>query len=509
MIGFERQKSVYDGYIRENMFMANLKDDLSKSEVDRIIKIKDYWNFYEGYHWEKLPSQDGAEVTINYCRAFVDKFVAFELGNGFSFQVHSDMRDKIVTKDGRTLYAFLDDVWKDNDRYLFCTEMGQIKSVTGESWIQISFIPPEDLEDPFGEYPDGRIKIDLLPTQVVFPTFDPHQKGVLKELKILYMYEDSVTTIYKNKRKEWKTFKQTWTKDTVETIDGKNNRVVVPNKYGFIPFVQINNFPIALRNTGKSDLEDIIPINVEYNMKESNISEIIDYHSAPVTILYGAKVGALEKGANKLWGGLPKDARVENLQMQSDLGASTNYIQGIKRAMCEVGGIPESTLGANLAISNTSGVAMQYMNMPIIERTRVKKAQTETGLERVNKMVLTIATLEGLIYKEDSIPLNRFLWNEVTLLGTLPKDALMELQQIQLEMQLGLESRVGAMKRLGKENIEELLKEIEADKEDEKSDLQNLEKQGKINSGILNGNTSIEEVRKEIEGSNGLPKATI
>ena len=41
---------------------------------------------------------------------FVDKFVAFELGNGFSFQVHSDMRDKIVTKDGRTLYAFLDDV---------------------------------------------------------------------------------------------------------------------------------------------------------------------------------------------------------------------------------------------------------------------------------------------------------------------------------------------------------------------------------------------------------------
>ena len=323
------------------------------------------------------------------------------------------------------------------------------------------------------------------------------------------MYEDSITTIYKNKRKEWKTFKQTWTKDTVETIDGKNNRVVVPNKYGFIPFVQINNFPIALRNTGKSDLEDIIPINVEYNMKESNISEIIDYHSAPVTILYGAKVGALEKGANKLWGGLPKDARVENLQMQSDLGASTNYIQGIKRAMCEVGGIPESTLGANLAISNTSGVAMQYMNMPIIERTRVKKAQTETGLERVNKMVLTIATLEGLIYKEDSIPLNRFLWNEVTLLGTLPKDALMELQQIQLEMQLGLESRVGAMKRLGKENIEELLKEIEADKEDETNKLQILEKQGKINSGMLNSNTSIEEGRKEIEGSNGLPKVTI
>ena len=46
MIGFERQKSVYDGYIRENMLMANLKDDLSKSEVDRIIKVKNYWNFY-------------------------------------------------------------------------------------------------------------------------------------------------------------------------------------------------------------------------------------------------------------------------------------------------------------------------------------------------------------------------------------------------------------------------------------------------------------------------------
>lgn len=505
-LGFENQRTFSDRYIRDNMLMGFSSETLTKEQTDRISRVKNYWNFYEGYHYERLPEQSGVELTLNYCRVFVDKLVSFELGAGFNMQLKSGIADLQVNREGQTLYDYLDTVWKDNNRYQFCTELGQIKSVTGEAWVQVSFIPPEDLDDPFGEYPNGRIKLSIMPTQVMFPTYDPHEKGKIDSLTVMYSYKREFRRTFLGKmQEEWRIYKQIWTKDTVTTVDGKEKPVTQPNKYGFIPFVQINNLPIALRNTGKSDLEDIIPINVEYNLKQSNVSEIIDYHAAPITILYGAKVGSLEKGANKLWGGLPKDARVENLQMQSDLGASSNYINDLKQVMCEMAGIPEGTLGSNLAISNTSGVALQYMNLPLIEKNKVKKSLTEVGLETINKMILTMSLLEGLIYKKDEVLLRDFLWNEVTIPSTLPKDMLLELQQIQQEVKLGLESRVGAMKRLGKENIDELIKQIDEDKKvnPEFYGLINTQDNAKINSGFTNGETTIETVRKEMTGENG------
>lgn len=505
MIGFERRRDFNDFF---NTSLIGLQGELDNKQTERLRKIRQAWNFYEGYHWEDMPEQDTPELTVNYCRAFVDKFVAFELGKSFSITTSSKVEGKSVTPDGRTLFEYLEDVWEDNEQYLFATELGQMKSITGDAWVQVRYYDTDELEDPFNEYPEGRVKLLLLPTSAVFPEYDPHQRGLLTKVTIMYTYEKVIKTpILGKTRKEKVLYKQVWTKDECAIYDGKVEPEVIPNKYGTIPFVQIKNYTVAGRNDGRGDLEDVIPLNTEYNMKESNVSEIIDYHSAPVTIVYGAKIGNLEKGANKMWGGLSKDAKVENLELKSDLGASTNYINSLKLAMCEVGGIPESVLGGAQAISNTSGVALQYINLPLIEKTRVKKMSTETGLESVNKLVLLISMLEGLITKPADIPTRDFFWNEVKIPDTLPKDMLMELQQIQQEMKMGLESRKNAMKRMGKENIDELIKEIDEDMKDNPCiyghNDPNDSKHADINSGMTNGQTTVEQVRTEITGQNG------
>ena len=163
-------------------------------------------------------------------------------------------------------------------------------------------------------------------------------------------------------------YKQVWYRDRVEVYYGKDLAGTYVNKYGIIPFFHCKNLPLAGRNTGASDLDDLIPLNVELNLKSSDVSEIIDYHSAPVTVVYGARIGQLEKGANKVWGGLPKDGKVENLELRGDLSASTNYIKDLKRAMHEIGGIPEGALGKETAISNTSGVALQVTMLPLMRK---------------------------------------------------------------------------------------------------------------------------------------------
>ena len=503
MLGFERRRDARD-FIDIGATVTQLSSDLDDQQLQRLTKCKRFWNFYEGYHWEEMPDVDSPEVTINYCAAFVNKFVAFELGKGFTFTVHKDLANTTVTNDGRTLFEYLEDVWEDNSQYIFTTELGQMKSVTGEAWVQVRYYSPEELvgDDPYGKYPDGRIKLLVQPTSVVFPEFDPHQRGVLRKLSIVYQYYEleEYGLLHSKSRRVLKTYKQVWTKDYVTTYEGNKEPETVVNKYGVIPFIQVKNFILAGRNEGVSDIENIIPMNVEYNLKKSNVSEILDYHAAPVTLVFGAKIGNLEKGANKLWGGLPKDAKVQNLELNGDLAASNNYLEALKLEMCEIGGIPETVLGGAKSISNTSGVALQYMNLPLIEKTRVKRQSTEDGLERLNELIILVSLLEGLITKSDAIPMRDFVHTEVSLPDTLPKDTLLELQQLQQELQAGLESRIGALKRMGREDIENKIKEIDEDREKNPT-IYGIE-QPQLNSGFLNGQTPQEQMNIETNGAN-------
>lgn len=502
MLGFERRRDFRD-FIDIGATVTALSSDLDNEQLDRLKRVQKYWNFYEGYHWEDMPDVDTPEITINYCQAFINKFVAFELGQGFTFLTHSGVSDLFVTQDNRTLFKYLEDVWEDNNQMLFSTELGQMKSVTGDCWVQVQYFSPEEVEDPYGEYPDGRVKLSIQPTSVVFPEYDPHQKGVLTKVTICYQYYDYVKTGLLGKtKKTLKTYKQIWTKEECITYAGTKEPEVVPNKYKIIPFIQIKNGILAGRNDGVSDLESIIPMNVEYNIKKSNASEILDYHAAPVTLVYGAKIGNLEKGANKLWGGLPKDAKVENLEMDGNLTASSEYLKNLKLEMCEVGGVPETCLGGAQSISNTSGVALQYMNLPLIDKTRIKKMSTEDGIERLNKLIILVSILEGLVVKPENIPMRDFLHTEVTLPDTLPKDTLLELQQIQAELTAGLESRAGALKRLGREDIEAKLREIDEDRKNNPDVYGIQPEQPQINSGMLNGQTPQETLNTELNGAN-------
>lgn len=480
-----------------NIGLITSEGNLTNEEVLYLKRIKEAWNFYEGYHWEGIDDLDTPQVTFNYCRAFVNKFVAFEFGKGFSIKTNQELDDVPVTKGDtevvvdidsnangfietdevmnpdedvvvheKTQQDFLTQTWSDNDGDELLTEIGQTKSITGEAWVKIQFEDPETLNDPFEEYPKGRIRLSVVPTQYMFPEFNDHDKDKMESLLVMYPVHKQQKTglLFKRNTETTILYKEYWTPDEIVIYEGQYEIDRMENPYGFIPFVQIKNFPIAGRTRGVGDLDDIIPLNVELNTKKSDVSEVIDYHSAPITLVYGAKIGNLEKGANKVWGGLPKDAKVENLSLQGDLIASTSYIQDVKTSMCEIAGIPETVLGGAKAVSNTSGVALQYMNLPLIERTRVKRLCSQKGIQQINKMILFVGLFEGLIEKPEDISMKDFVFNKVSIPDTLPKDELIELQRIREEMGLGLECRRGALERMGVENIPKKLEEIDKER---------------------------------------------
>lgn len=518
MLGFERQRNPEDF---ASASLALMEGELTNKELERFKRIRRNWNFYEGYHWEDIPDQDGPEITINYCRAFVNKIVSFELGKAFTFTTKRELESVNVSTGDEELstFKYLEKVWEDNNQYFFCVEIGQMKSVTGEAWVQVRYIRPEDLNDPYGKYPNGRVQINLLPSEYVWAEFDPHDRKKLVRVTVMYTYDKPIREGITGRRRLEKTlYKQVWTDTECAVYDGNTEEPeIFPNRYGIIPFVCIPNLTVSCHTEGYSDLEDLIPLNTEYNMKVSDVSEIIDYHAAPITVVYGAKIGNLEKGANKMWGGLAKDARVENLQLQGELAASTSFIDDLKKSMCEVGGVPESVLGGAQSISNTSGVALQYMNLPLIEKCNQKKMSTEDGLERLNSLILLVSLMEGLIRKPESVSTADFFFTDVDIPDTLPKDELLELQRIQTEMKSGIESRDNAMRRTGKENITELMQKIDDDMKEHPmfygvvpaqypmmpQDVHDpMSAQPQINPGFMNGQTPQEIVRTEMTGQN-------
>lgn len=452
-----------------NISLLSLGAKLNAEDVSRLSEYRRKWNFYEGYHWEELPASGKAEVTKNYCRAFVNKFVSYELGKGFSIKMKPEVEEKIL--------PFLNEVWNDNNVDTYCIELGQMKSITGDGWTQVSYLPKyfddgslnPTFYDPYNEYEKGKIRILVVPSNICFPEYDDgYDKDILRKFTVMYPIRQNPDAPSQTKTI---VYKQIWTRDAVEIWMGSDLVGRYANKYGVIPFFHNKNLAEAGRNTGLSDLDDLIPLNVELNLKSSDVSEIIDYHSAPVTVVYGARIGQLEKGANKVWGGLPKDAKVENLGLTGDLQASTNYINDIKKSMHEIVGVPEGALGSEMSISNTSGVALQITMLPLTEKIEQKRALTSACLQSINKLVIKIGLTEGLIeedletWKKGDTYAKDVYQNEIIFEDNLPKDKLVELQTIQLEMKLGLADREEGMKRLGKKDISRRLLEIDADRE--------------------------------------------
>ena len=149
-----------------------------------------------------------------------------------------------------------------------------------------------------------------------------------------------------------------------------------PNPLGLIPVVHIPNIPVTGSPWGLADCQDIITINRTYNEIATDVADIINYHAAPVTVIIGAKASNLEKGASKVWGGLPKDAQVFNLDGGAEgINGALQYLELLKRSMHEIMNIPESALGQVQPISNTSGVALSIQYQPLMNRYSQKVIQ--------------------------------------------------------------------------------------------------------------------------------------
>lgn len=432
-------------------------DSLSQSEQARVQAIQAYWDFYSGNHFRYVREQGERLVVMNYCGPIVDKSVSFLMGQPFQIQVPK--------KNAANTLDILNETWDVNKRDTFGVEMGQHGSISGDCYVKVTF-----------DEKKGVVRLIVLNSQYVFPELDPHDYAKMTAVRIIYPL--------RNAEGKEQTFMERISPDEIrEFIDGEEQVARRrPNISGEIPIVHIPNMPISGMFHGKSDLAELVPMNQELNEKLTDVSDIINYHAAPVTLIFGAIAQKLEKGAKKVWSGLPKDGRVENLELQSDLAASNAYIERIKKAMLEIGQTPEIALGSQQAISNTSGVALHVQYQPLIDKTRIKQMTYGQGIKEINRLILK--TWEAKLGFR--VPGEEPYASEVKFADPLPKDLLIERQIIAQDLGMGLLSRKQAMIQLGSTPAEAaaMLKEISGE---QALQFQAEMAAAQVNSGFTNG----------------------
>ena len=444
--------------------LVELADEEFEVHGPRLNRYSMNWAMYLGHHYSYRRQTGEAQVALNYYRAFTDFIINFTFGKGVQFR--SPKETEAIVPD------ILERVWEvDNNKATVLWEIGQQGSVSGDCFVKVAY--EEAYADPTGRMHPGRVRILPLNSSFAFPEFHPHDRERLIRFKLKYRFWG---TSLEGTRQVF-TYTEILTDDTIEEYINDELIDSRPNPLGTIPVVHIPNVRISGSPWGLSDCNEIISINRTYNETATDIADIVNYHAAPVTVIIGAKASQLEKGANKVWGGLPKEARVENLEGGAQgLKGAMEFMELLKKAMHEMVGVPETALGQAQPISNTSGVALSIMFQPLMARYHQKIIQYAHGLERINELILL-----NLSVKEPEM----FIWNPnfntpikegqlpqldpndpityrsiVQFPQPLPLDKLIALNEVQSLLSLNLESKEGALRSLGEEFPTEKLQEI-------------------------------------------------
>ena len=469
--------------------LVELADEEFEVHGPRLNRYSLNWAMYLGHHWSYRRETGETQMVYNYYRAFTDYIINFTFGRGAMFR--SPIATEAIVPD------LLKRVWEiDNDKHGTLWEMGQQGGVSGDCFVKVAY--EEAYEDSTGRMHPGRVRVLPLNSSFAFPEFHPHDRSRLIRFKLKYRFWG---TSVEGTRQVY-TYTEILTDDRIEEYINDELIDSRPNPIGVVPIIHIPNVRVSGSPWGLSDCHDVIILNRNYNEVATDIADIINYHAAPVTVITGAKAAGLEKGPKKVWGGLPKDAQVFNLEGGGQgLVGAMEYLKIIKTAMHEMVGVPETALGQVQPISNTSGVALSIQYQPLMNRYQQKLVQYGEGIRRINELVLlTLAFKEPEVftYNPDvNGPIKPQQLPQLNLLDPLtyesiihfppplPLDKLIVLNEIQQKMNMQLESREGALRQLGEEFPDEKLEEIRAELiADAKSDgALNLIKQ-QINSAI-------------------------
>lgn len=353
---------------------------LSQAQKDRQALFAAFWAYYRGHHRKPLkvrPGQVDDNVTLNLSKRVVNKGVQFLFGKSVDFEIDTDSEERTAEE------LYLDEVWGvDERKHTLLQSVALNGAVTGMAVVRLYEPEPGTA----GALP--RI-VNLDPSLLDVVTHDDDIDEVLS-----YRLTWKSGELWKRHRIDalenglWYVTAEIAKANSTDWQEVPTESALWP--YEFAPIITAQNLPCPNEYWGMSDLEEA-DINDAINFTASNVQRILKFHSHPKTIGTGFSAEQLQNTAiDEMWAIPDPEAKVFNLEMQSDLASAFNYLNLLKGAYAKVTGVPDLD-PAVVNVGALSGFALRILYGDLLEATQTKRNTYGALLGEINKRVLAMA----------------------------------------------------------------------------------------------------------------------
>lgn len=352
-----------------NYVYTSLLEILGAANQQRLADIQRRWRLYSGQYDQILKSEKD-NIFLNYARLIVDTGVSFLFGALPDFETENETAEQYISA-----------VMQANNISTLASSIALTGGVTGHAFVKIS---------PAVPYP----RLVLLDTETVTVYLAPDDRAKIEKYEITYPSTDKdgkpvgVRQVIERSGQGWQIT------DEIGDMRHGNWRVVASAlwPYEFSPIVDCQNLPAPVSFWGVSDIDaDVERLLYGINFTASNMAKILRHHAHPRPWGAGFAARELNNATDEMLVFTSPDARLQNLEMNSDLSSSLNYLRALVEALHEISRVPEIATGRVQGIGNLSGTALRVLYQPLLQKTETKRQLYGSLLAEIARRVVVMA----------------------------------------------------------------------------------------------------------------------
>lgn len=376
----------------------------SEELAQRQKQIDAAWAYYEGNHRRPLKVRAGQpndNVILNMCRKVIEQAVSLLFGQMPEFEVGSEEDEEAD--------SLLRAIWRENNQPIFLHNLALQGALTGHVFVKLA--PSQ-----------AGVRFVLLNPRMVTVFWRPDDMAAVTAYSIGFAQDDVEL------RQDLVAEGGVWLVRDLRRERGRDWQVAGETIWGYpwAPLVEWQNLPDPEEYYGDPDL--VRPeLNDVLNFLASNTNRILKFHAHPKTIGVGMRASDLqETSVDGFWSIPNPDAKVNNLEMQSDLGSSLAYLQLLQGwFFAEHRAVDMTTFARDLG--NITNFGLRTLYKDALDKLLTKRALYGAGLEDLSERALAL-----LGYAERPV---------VSWPDPLPYNDQEEIAGIQTEMGLGILSK--------------------------------------------------------------------
>jgi len=408
--------------------------EVSQDDKKRQQIIADAWKAYHGQldkPLKPMPDEPDDNVMSNRCQPIVDRGVDFLFGKPLGITIEEDGPEEAQQA--------LEDTWGTNEARLpLLQKLAMSGGVAGQAYLRIM---PDN---------KGNFRLIVVDPITVFVQTAPQDCETVLLYCIEYSTQEKVNgrtvqVFYHeeivrvdpdgNASNGMPDDDDTWTVQHWTRVGDRGPWTpagdVIEWPYNFAPLFSNQNLPYPHSFYGVPDITpDLIGMNNSLNFVQSNISRVNKLYGGPIIYIVGMAESSIALQPGRAIG-LPPGASMGAVPIVSDMLNALAFAADLRSDMDEQSAVPAVALGRmkDLVKGQISGVTLELMFMPLLEKTEKKRCSYGKMILDVSKALLVLGNFSADI--EISLQ-----WQ-----SPLPDDDLASVQAALAKQQLGVSNQ--------------------------------------------------------------------